>query len=178
MSAYWLAIRLIKKQDTVRKIYLSIYFWHQHSQSSFGRKIHFTFQPAAVIIESDLNRSFKSELQVLPIQPPSAMHAEHSFIIVGLFVYHINETFDDNSFVLAFPISSGDHGETWKNSGPVIVDVTLCCIFEFTGLPDVLLSNSILTISANNSSFLISRWVHCYVTSIFNVENFQSVVAT
>jgi len=33
------------------------------------------FQPEAVIKESDLNRSLKSELHVRPIHPPSAMQA-------------------------------------------------------------------------------------------------------
>ena len=52
---------------------------HQHSQSSFGRRIHLIFQPEAVIKESDLNRSLKSELHVRPIHPPSAMQAKHIF---------------------------------------------------------------------------------------------------
>ena len=37
------------------------------------------FQPEAVIKESDLNRSLKSELHVRPIHPPSAMQAKHIF---------------------------------------------------------------------------------------------------
>ena len=53
---------------------------HQHSQSSFGRRIHLIFQPEAVIKESDLNRSLKSELHVRPIHPPSAMQAKHIFV--------------------------------------------------------------------------------------------------
>ena len=52
---------------------------HQHSQSSFGRRIHLIFQPEAVINESDLNRSRKSELHVRPIHPPSAIQAKHIF---------------------------------------------------------------------------------------------------
>ena len=40
-------------------------------------RIHLIFQPEAVIKESDLNRSLKSELHVRPIHPPSAMQAKH-----------------------------------------------------------------------------------------------------
>ena len=106
-----LDIRRFKKDSILVFHRWNIQFWHQHSQSSFGRKIHFTFQPAAVIIESDLNRSFRSELQVLPIQPPSAMHAKHN-LIWWVAEFELLKVSNDNSFVLAFPISSGDHGET------------------------------------------------------------------
>ena len=59
---------------------------HQHSQSSFGRRIHLIFQPEAVIKESDLNRSLKSELQVRPIHPPSAIQAKH--FLIQMRYYH------------------------------------------------------------------------------------------
>ena len=72
------------------------------------------------MIESDLKRKRKSELQVRPIQPPSAMHAKQVVLArMNLFNsdyclakhFIIREQMLD--YCLSFPIESGDHGETW-----------------------------------------------------------------